>query len=85
MVRTLYSTTTIRWGDTCGSTVATNRYLQVLDSHFTKATQKATQHSPERGAFETHRVTENAKTLAISRVFGLKVGDTGFEPVTSTV
>ena len=76
---------TIRWGDTCGSTVAAKHYRQVLDSHFTKATQKATQHSPERGDIETQEVTENAKTLGNPRVFALKVGDTGFEPVTSTV
>lgn len=59
--------------------VAAKHYLQVLDSHFTKATQKATQQSPERGVFETHGVTQNAKILGNSRVLALKLGDTGFD------
>ena len=61
--------------------IAAQHYLQVLESHF----QKATQHTAASGDFETHRVTENAKTLGNSRVLTLKMGDEGLEPTTSTV
>ncbi len=65
--------------------VARKHYLQVREVDFQKATQKATQHPPASERFETHRVTENAKTLGNSRVFVSKLGDGGFEPPTSTV
>ena len=61
--------------------VAAKHYLQVLDSHFPKATQ----HTAASGVFEAHTVTTNAKTLGNPRVLVSKLGDTGFEPVTSTV
>ena len=61
--------------------IAAQHYLQVLESHF----QKATQHTAASGVFETHRVTENAKTLGNSRVLTFKMGDEGLEPTTSTV
>ena len=65
--------------------VARKHYLQVREVDFQKATQKATQHPAARGAFEAHGVTTNAKTPGNPRVLALNVGDTGFEPVTSTV
>ena len=65
--------------------ITAQHYLQVLESHFQKATQKATQHTAASGDFETYRVTENAKTLGNSRVLALKLGDEGLEPATSTV
>ena len=65
--------------------IARKHYLQVREVDFQKATQKATQHPAARGAFEAHGVTTNAKTLGNPRVLALKLGDTGFEPVTSTL
>ncbi len=59
--------------------VAAKHYLQALDTHFTKATQKATQHTAANGDFETHRATINAKTLEKPRVLAKKMGDTGFD------
>ena len=61
--------------------IAAQHDLQVLESHF----QKATQHTAASSVFETHTVTENAKTLGNSRVLALKLGDEGLEPATSTV
>ncbi len=65
--------------------IARKHYLQVREVDFQKATQKATHATPASGVFETHRVPENAKTLGNPRVSVCSVGDTGFEPVTSTV
>lgn len=61
--------------------IAAQHYLQVLDTHF----QKAARTTPERGDFETHRVPGNAEIPQFCGISGAKVGDTGFEPVTSTV
>lgn len=65
--------------------IARKHYLQVREVDFTKATQKATQHSAASGDFETHRVTTNEETPRFRRVTSVQMGDTGFEPVTSTV
>ena len=65
--------------------VARKHYLQVRETDFQKATQKATQHTAASGDFEAHTVTTNAKTLGKPRVSVFSMGDTGFEPVTSTV
>ena len=69
--------------------VAAKHYLQVLDSHFTKATGPAV-HNPVQFTAALARTappdcTANAKTLGFPRVLAKKLGDTGFEPVTSTV
>ena len=65
--------------------IAAEHYLQVLDSHFQKAARIPARATPASGVFETHAVTENAKTLGNSRVLALKLGDEGLEPATSTV
>lgn len=59
--------------------VAAQHYLQVLDSHFQKAARIPARTTPESGVFETHRVTENTKTLGNSMVLALKLGDGGFD------
>lgn len=41
--------------------------------------------TPESGDFEMHRVTRNEATPRFSGVASVNLGDTGFEPVTSTV
>lgn len=73
--------------------VARKHYLQVRESDFEKAVNKPVNKTariparatPESGVLETHGVTTNARTLGNPRVLVSKLGDTGFEPVTSTV
>lgn len=69
--------------------IAAQHYLQVLDSHFEKASKSAVQDPVQFTAALARTApldcTANAKTLGFPRVFTKKVGDTGFEPVTSTV
>jgi len=65
--------------------VARKHYLQVRESDFQKAAHKAAHLTPASGGVETHGVITNAKTLGNPRVRNWNVGDTGFEPVTSTV
>ncbi len=65
--------------------IAEQHYLQVLESHFQKAACIPARGTPASGRFETHRVTENAKTLGNSRVLVSSMGDEGLEPPTSTV
>lgn len=65
--------------------VARKHYLQVREVDFQKAARIPARGTPESGDFETHGVTTNAKTPGNPRVVALKMGDTGFEPVTSTV
>ena len=61
--------------------IAAQHYLQVLESHF----QKATQHTAASSVFEAHAVTTKARTLGKPRVLTLTMGDEGLEPATSTV
>ena len=65
--------------------IAAQHYLHVLESHFQKATQKATQHTAASGVFEAHAVITKARTLGNPRVHTYSVGDEGLEPATSTV
>jgi hypothetical protein len=65
--------------------IAAQHYLQVLDSHFQKATQKTTHALHEGGWLETHGEPRNARTPCFQGVLASGMGGTGFEPVTSTV
>ena len=69
--------------------IAAQHYLQVLDSHFQKASKPAAQIPAQLASalsrIAPHDDTENAKPLGFPRGFAKKMGDTGFEPVTSTV
>ncbi len=65
--------------------IARKHYLQVREVDFQKAARIPARATPASGSFETHGVTTNARTLGNPRVLTLNVGDTGFEPVTSTV
>jgi hypothetical protein len=65
--------------------VARKHYLQDRESDFQKAARIPARGTPASGDFETHRVTRNEETPRFRRVASVHVGDTGFEPVTSTV
>ncbi len=65
--------------------IAAQHYLQVLDSHFAKATQNPTQTASELRRFDAHGETGKAKTPCFQGVPHSQVGDTGLEPVTSTL
>ncbi len=65
--------------------VARKHYLQVRESDFQKAARIPARGTPASGVFETHRVPENEETPRFRRVASVQMGDTGFEPVTSTV
>ena len=65
--------------------VAEQHYLQVLEIHFAKAVQNPVQFTAALARTASQGVTTNAKTLEKPRVLASHVGDTGFEPVTSTV
>ena len=72
--------------------IAEKHYLQVLDSHFAKAvlpspktTRNPTRAEPETTRSTAHGAPMNTKTPYLQGVRGLGMGDTGFEPVTSTV
>ena len=65
--------------------VARKHYLQVREDDFQKAARIPARGTPASGVLETQAVSTNAKTLGNPRVFVSKLGDTGFEPVTSTV
>ncbi|MCX7422515.1 MAG: tyrosine-type recombinase/integrase [Planctomycetia bacterium] len=65
--------------------IAAAHYLQVLDSHFQKAASIPARGTPASDDFESHRISENAEIPHFCGISGAKVGDTGFEPVTSTV
>ena len=65
--------------------IAAKHYLQVLDSHFAKAVRNPVQFTAALARTAPHDCTANAKTLGFPRVLAKKLGDTGFEPVTSTV
>ncbi len=70
--------------------IAQKHYLQVLPSHFQdaaseNAAQKATQTASELRRIDAHGAPANEKTPCFQGVSALGVGDTGFEPVTSTV
>ncbi|MFM9959944.1 MAG: tyrosine-type recombinase/integrase [Planctomycetaceae bacterium] len=65
--------------------VARKHYLQVREVDFQKAARIPARGTPECGDLEAHGVTTNAKTPGNPRVLAVKMGDTGFEPVTSTV
>ena len=64
---------------------STNAGEQKDERPNTHNAKKVTQHSSARDDFETHRVSENAEIPHFCGISGAKVGDTGFEPVTSTV
>ena len=70
-----------------GNSEATARkhYLQVREVDFQKAARIPARGTPASGDFETHRVTTNEETPRFRRVPSVQLGDTGFEPVTSTV
>lgn len=65
--------------------IARKHYLQVREVDFQKAAQKAARSTPASGGLETHRVARNEETPHFCGVASVNVGDTGFEPVTSTV
>lgn len=66
--------------------IADKHYLQVLDRHFEKATQNPTQTGCESTRTEVKSdAREMQKPLENRGFASQKVGDTGFEPVTSTV
>lgn len=65
--------------------IAEAHYLQVLDSHFTKAAQKAARTLPELTSYNAQGETGNAKTPCFQGVSHGLMGDTGLEPVTSTL
>ena len=65
--------------------VARKHYLQVRETDFQKAARIPARATPASGDFETHRVPANEETPRYRRVASVQVGDTGFEPVTSTV
>ena len=69
--------------------IAAQHYLQVLDSHFEKASKLAVRNPVQFAAVlartAPHGCTANAKTLENSRVLVGKMGDEGLEPTTSTV
>ena len=65
--------------------VARKHYLQVREDDFQKAARIPACGTPASGVLETQAVATNARTLGYPRVLVSQVGDTGFEPVTSTV
>ena len=65
--------------------IARKHYLQVREVDFQKAARIPARGAPASGDFETHRVTTNEETPRFRRVPSVQLGDTGFEPVTSTV
>ncbi len=65
--------------------VARKHYLQVREVDFQKAARIPARGTPASGDFETHRVPTNEETPRFRRVPSVQMGDTGFEPVTSTV
>ena len=65
--------------------VARKHYLQVRETDFQKAARIPARGTPASDEFETHRITTNEETPRFRRVTSVQLGDTGFEPVTSTV
>jgi ribosomal protein L2 len=62
--------------------IAGGHYLQVTRVHFRRALQNPVQHPHASGCREQHGESETSKNEDVA---GVKVGDTGFEPVTSAV
>lgn len=63
--------------------IATQHYLQVLDSHFDKATRQTTRTVPEPMRLDVHGVHKNEETPYFQGVSALGMGDIGLEPMTS--
>lgn len=65
--------------------VARKHYLQVRESDFQKALQNPVQLAAAPTRTAPHTAPQNTKTLEKPRVLAKKMGDRGFEPLTSTV